>query len=86
MNNQITDKLQSFLKDYAADSTPRDFAIAQHFYNLALEDVKKELERRYNDNLEAADMFAPNSYSRGLFSLAAKEDFDIVSFIDNQKR
>ena len=85
MNNQITDELQSFMKDYAADPTPRDFAIAQHFYNLALEDVKKEANRRYNDNLKAADKFAPNSHSRGLFSAAAKEDFDIVSFIDNQK-
>ena len=43
MDNRITDELQSFMKDYAADPTPRDFAIAQHFYNLALEDVKKEL-------------------------------------------
>lgn len=39
----------------------------------------------YNDNLKAADKSAPNSHSRGLFSAAAKEDFDIVSFIDNQK-
>ena len=59
--------------------------VAQHFYDLALEDVKKEANRRYNDNLKAADKFAPNSHSRGLFSAAAKEDFDIVSFIDNQK-
>ena len=43
MDNRITDELQSFMMDYAADPTPRDFAIAQHFYNLALEDVKKEL-------------------------------------------
>lgn len=60
--------------------------VAQHFYNLALADVKKEIERRYDDNLKAADRFAPRSYSRGLFSSAAKEDFDIVSFIDNQKQ
>ena len=59
--------------------------VAQHFYDLALEDVKKEANRRYKDNIKAADKFAPNSHSRGLFSAAAKEDFDIVSFIDNQK-
>lgn len=58
--------------------------VAEHFYNLALEDVKKEVDRRYNDNLKAADKFAPNSHSRGLFSSAAKEDYDIIAFIENQ--
>ena len=51
MNNRITDELQSFMKDYAAEPTPRDSAIAKHFYNLALEDVKKWVGERADDNL-----------------------------------
>ena len=72
MNNRITDELQSFLKDYAAEPSPRDFAIAQHFYNLALEDVKKEARR-----LSMADPYHPASHRK----------LDIlIEFIDNQKQ
>lgn len=59
--------------------------VAEQFYNLALEDVKKEVNRRYDDNLAASDKFSSMSSSRALFASAAKEDFDIVSFIDNKK-
>lgn len=53
MNNRITNELQSFMKDYAADPTPRDFAIAQHFYDLALEDVKKWVGNRADQLLDS---------------------------------
>lgn len=53
--------------------------------NMALidkETIRAEIERRYDDNLKAADQFPSASHSRALFSSAAKEDFDILSFLD----
>lgn len=43
----------------------------------AIEKIRKEIERRMNDNIKAEE-----KYRNGLFGSAAKEDYDLLSFLD----
>jgi hypothetical protein len=47
------------------------------------EKIKQEIERRFNDNMEASEQYTENSKSRVLFTSAAKEDYDLLAFIDS---
>ena len=46
-----------------------------------IELIKKEIERRYNDNLKAEEMA-----HTGHFGSAAKEDYDLLSFIESLEK
>ena len=50
MNEKLTQELYTFLSGYVATPSPRDFAIAEHFYILALTDVKREIMKRWSVN------------------------------------
>ena len=45
--------------------------------------IKKELEKRFRDNMKAAKQFEVGSYSYLMFTSAAKEDYDLLAFIEN---
>jgi hypothetical protein len=45
--------------------------------------IKQEIERRFNDNMKASEQYTENSKSRALFTSAAKEDYDLLAFIDS---
>jgi hypothetical protein len=45
--------------------------------------IKQELERRFNDNMKASEQYTENSKSSALFTSAAKEDYDLLAFIDS---
>ena len=45
--------------------------------------IKQEIERRFDDNMKASEQYTENSKSRALFTPAAKEDYDLLAFIDS---
>ena len=45
--------------------------------------IKKELDRRFHDNMKAAEQFEEGSYPYIMFVSAAKEDYDLLAFIEN---
>lgn len=45
--------------------------------------IKQEIERRFNDNMKASEQYTENSKSRALFTSAAKEDYDLIAFIES---
>jgi hypothetical protein len=45
--------------------------------------IKQEIERRFNDNMKASEQYTENSKNRALFTSAAKEDYDLLAFIDS---
>lgn len=45
--------------------------------------IKQEIERRFDDNMKASEQCTENSKSRALFTSAAKEDYDLLAFIDS---
>ena len=45
--------------------------------------IKQEIERRFDDNMKASEQYTENSKSHALFTSAAKEDYDLLSFIDS---
>lgn len=47
----------------------------------AIEKIKAEIERRFEDNLKAEEMA-----HTGHFGSAAKEDYDLLAFIESLER
>ena len=45
--------------------------------------IKQEIERRFNDNMKASEQYTEKSKSHALFTSAAKEDYDLLAFIDS---
>lgn len=45
--------------------------------------IKQEIERRFNDNMEASEQYTEDSNSHALFTSAAKEDYDLLAFIES---
>ena len=45
--------------------------------------IKKELDRRFHDNMKAAEQFEEGSYPYIMFVSAAKEDYDLLAFIED---
>ena len=76
---QNDDTIEGFTTIEAGD-------LAQHFYNLALEDVKKEVIRRRDDFDRVARKCQPKSDSAFTFCVASNEDSYILDLIDNQKQ
>jgi ABC-type polysaccharide/polyol phosphate transport system ATPase subunit len=44
--------------------------------------LKEKVEKRYKENMKAYEKFEEGSTARLIFASAAKEDFDILSIID----
>ena len=47
-----------------------------------IEQIKTEIERRYDSNMEAARKFNKGTISHSLFMAAAKEDYDLLAYIE----
>ena len=45
MKDRIKNEVTAFLKSFPFGKVPDANQLAEHFYNLALEDVKKEVEK-----------------------------------------
>lgn len=45
MKERIKNEVTAFLKSFPFGKVPDAYQLAEHFYNLALEDVKKEVEK-----------------------------------------
>lgn len=98
MNERLEQECTEYFKDWSVQEeigltkpdgwscTVKDLnAIAQHFYNLALEDVKKEVEK----TIGALKKQNPNPLGKITECLAASEITaleTVVDFINNQKQ
>jgi len=83
MEDVLFTEVRSFLKGYAATPTSRDFIMAVHIYNFAIEDVRKEAEKAVARNAQYCKegKITPES-------MAARDGqmFALIKFLNGLKR
>ena len=84
MNQRLEEEINAYLEEklkISLSETPRTWKItqvvAQHFYNLALEDVKKEVEKNLKELNDRHEVL-----NRGEIQLYQKK---ILNFIEKQE-
>ena len=86
MNERLTQELYTLLSGYAATPSPRDFAVAQCFYNLALADVKGEVEKELKHSRDSQAFSNRESRENGVdYYNSGRIDtlMKLEDFIDN---
>ena len=84
MNQRLEKELHKYCDELTVTVRPGDLAIARHFYSLALEDVRKEVERLKKCSQYSKIEWIDEGYNQNAFAedCRIKSFNKLLSFID----